>query len=54
MNYKKLANEVYKLYRTFFDVFFDRDQAFELTKFCVKEFPMFKEMIEEDQEDQYL
>ena len=49
MNYNKLSKEVYKLYRTFFDDFLDRDQAFELTKFCIKEFPIFREMIEEEE-----
>lgn len=50
MNYLKLASEAYKLYNAFFDKFYDRDQAFELTKFCIKEFPIFREMIVEEEE----
>lgn len=48
MNYSKLSKEAYKLYNAFFDQFFDKDRAFELTKFCIKEFPIFREMIKED------
>ena len=52
MDYTKLSQEARKLYDAFFDAFYDRDQAFELTKFCIREFPIFKEMIKE--EDSYV
>ena len=48
MNYSKLSKEAYKLYLAFIDAYFDYNQAFELTKFCIKEFPIFREMINED------
>lgn len=52
MDYTKLSAEAYKLYSAFRDVYFTDSQAFELTKFCIKEFPIFKEMIKE--EDVYI
>lgn len=51
MNYQKLSHEIYKMYNTFLIDFRDVSQAFELAKFCVKEFPIFRDMIEEDMED---
>lgn len=52
MDYTKLSAEAYKLYLAFCNAYFDSKQAFELTKFCIKEFPIFKEMIKE--EDMYI
>lgn len=52
MNYTILSEEAYKLYTSFCNVCFTDSQAFELTKFCIKEFPVFKEMIKE--EDTYI
>lgn len=51
MNYKKLANEARKLYRAFRDEAFTCDEAYKLTKSCVEEFPIFREMIEEETEE---
>ena len=48
MDYRKLADEAYKLYNAFYNVFLNKDLAFDLTKFCVKEFPIFREMVEEE------
>lgn len=51
MNYTKLAAEVRRLYHAFRNAYFTDSESFELTKFCVKEFSIFREMIEEDCED---
>ena len=48
MEYSKLTDEAYKLYMSFFNSGFDSHQAFELTKFCVKEFAIFKTMITDE------
>lgn len=54
MDYRKLTREAYKLYREFCDAYFTDEQAFELTMFCIKEFPIFKDMITESQGEMYL
>lgn len=48
MDYTKLAGEAYKMYESFISAGFGTDQAFELAKFCIKEFPMFKSFIVEE------
>lgn len=48
MDYTKLSSEAFKLYESFINAGFPTDYAFELTKFCVKEFPMFKNFIVEE------
>ena len=48
MNYTKLAEETRKLYHSFRDAWFNDSEAFELTKFCIKEFPIFRDMIKEE------
>lgn len=48
MDYTKLTTEARKLFNSFLDAGFDVDNAFELTKFCIKEFPMFNNFIFEE------
>ena len=48
MEYSKLTNEAYRLYTSFCDAGFSSEHAFELTKFCVKEFTIFKSMITDE------
>ena len=48
MDYTKLADEAFKMYNSFIRAGFSFNYAFELTKFCVKEFPIFKDFITED------
>ena len=45
MDYTKLTGEAFKMYESFLNAGFSTDYAFELTKFCIKEFPMFKNFI---------
>lgn len=53
MDYRKLTKEAYKLYTEFCNAYFTNEQAFELTMFCIREFPIFRDMITESQEDYY-
>ena len=48
MDYNKLTAEAYKMYESFINAGFSTDHAFELTKFCIKEFPIFKNFIVEE------
>lgn len=48
MNYSKLAEESSKLHEAFRHVGWCDEWAYELTKTCVREFPIFREMIEEE------
>lgn len=48
MDYTKLTVEAFKMYGSFLDAGFSTDYAFELTKFCIKEFPMFKNFITDE------
>lgn len=45
MDYTRLADQVYALYSAFCDKYFTPEQALDLTKFCMKEFPIFKTLI---------
>lgn len=49
MNYTKLASEARKLYSALRDEEFDANQAYEITKVCVRDYPIFREMVEEEQ-----
>lgn len=53
MNYTKLTAEAFKMYESFISSGFGTDYAFELTKFCIKEFPIFKNFIT-DEYDNYV
>ena len=48
MDYSKLTAEAFKMYDSFINAGFVTEHAFELTKFCMKEFPMFKNFIVDD------
>ena len=48
MEYTKLTTEAFKLYESFMNAGFGNDYAFELTKFCIKEFLIFKGFITEE------
>lgn len=47
-NYDKLTAEAFKMYESFLHAGFGPGDAFELTKFCIKEFPIFKNLIVEE------
>ena len=49
MNYTKLAEEARKLYNALKDEEFDAEQAYDITKICVRDYPIFREMIEKEQ-----
>lgn len=49
MNYTKLAEEARKLYYALKDEEFDASQAFDLTRICIRDYPIFRDMIEEEQ-----
>ena len=53
MNYTKLASEARKLYHALRDEEFYEDQAYEIVKVCVRDYPIFQEMIEEEQTTEY-
>lgn len=46
MDYTKLAKEAYKFYSALRDEKFDANQAYGITKVCVRDYPIFREMIE--------
>ena len=48
MDYTKLASEARKLYHALRDEEFDAEQAYDITKICVRDYPMFREMIEKE------
>ena len=47
-NYDKLTAEAFKMYESFLKAGFCVGDAFELTRFCIKEFPIFKDLIVEE------
>lgn len=49
MDYTKLAKEAYKMYAALRDEKFDANQAYGITKVCVRDYPIFREMIEKEQ-----
>lgn len=49
MNYTRLANESSKLFEAFRQDGWNDEWAYELTKSCIREFPIFREMIEKEQ-----
>ena len=49
MNYTKLASEARKLYTALRDEEFDADSACEIVKVCVRDYPIFREMIEKEE-----
>lgn len=49
MNYTKLASEARKLYTALRDEEFDVESACEIVKVCVRDYPIFREMIEEEE-----
>lgn len=49
MNYTKLASEARKLYDAFREEHFDENQSYYLTKECVRDYPIFREMIEKEE-----
>ena len=49
MNYTKLAKEARKLYNALRDEEFDAESACEIVKVCVRDYPIFREMIEEEE-----
>lgn len=50
MNYTKLAKEARKLYDAFREEHFDENQSYYLTKECIRDYPIFREMIEKEEE----
>lgn len=48
MNYTRLAREARKLYHALRDENFDAEQAYDITKVCVRDYPIFREMIEKE------
>lgn len=48
MNYTKIAEEARKLYSALRDAEFDANQAYGITKVCVRDYPIFREMIEKE------
>lgn len=48
MDYTKLAKEARKLYDAFRNEHFDENQSYYLTKVCVQDYPIFREMIKKD------
>ena len=49
MDYTKLTSEARKLYDAFRNEHFDENQSYYLTKVCVRDYPIFREMIEKEQ-----
>lgn len=48
MNYTKLASEARKLYHALRDENFNDKEAYDITKVCVRDYPIFREMIEKE------
>lgn len=48
MNYSKLAEESSKIFEAFRQAGWCDEWAYELSKTCIREFPIFREMIEEE------
>lgn len=51
MNYTKLASEARKLYDAFREEHFDENQSYYLTKECIRDYPIFREMIEKEEHE---
>lgn len=54
MNYTKLASEARKLYTTLRDEEFDANQAYEIVKVCVRDYPIFREMIDKEEDEKII
>ena len=54
MNYTKLASEARKLYTALRDEEFDAESACEIVKVCVRDYPIFREMIEKEEDEKII
>lgn len=54
MNYTKLASEARKLYDAFREEHFDENQSYYLTKECIRDYPIFREMIEKEEDERII
>lgn len=54
MNYMKLASEARKLYDAFREEHFDENQSYYLTKECIRDYPIFREMIEKEEDEKII
>lgn len=54
MNYTKLASEARKLYTALRDEEFDAESACEIVKVCVRDYPIFREMIEKEEDEKFI
>lgn len=54
MNYTKLASEARKLYTALRDEEFDVNQAYEIVKVCVRDYPIFREMIDKEEDEKII
>ena len=54
MNYTKLASEARKLYIALRDEDFDAESACEIVKVCVRDYPIFQEMIEKEEDEKVI
>ena len=50
MDYTKLAKEAYKMYAALRDEMFDAQQAYGIVKVCVRDYPIFREMVDKEEE----
>lgn len=54
MNYTKLAKEAYKMYAALRDEKFDAQQAYGIVKVCVRDYPIFREMIAKEEDEKII
>ena len=54
MNYTKLASEARKLYDAFREEHFDENQSYYLMKECIRDYPIFREMIEKEEDEKVI
>ena len=54
MNYTKLAKEARKLYHALRDENFNDGEAYDITKVCVRDYPIFQEMIEKEEDEKII
>lgn len=54
MNYTKLAKEARKLYHALRDEEFDAESACEIVKVCVRDYPIFREMIDKEEDEKII
>ena len=54
MNYTKLAKEAYKMYAALRDEKFDAHQSYGIVKVCVRDYPIFREMIEKEEDEKII